>query len=96
MPCYMTGSAEGDARLAAHEAREAATKLTRLLCAACAALEAAGLVDAANAELSDWWSEHKRIDTECYQREADAKRRDLERDRQTYEQLKRKLGIAKP
>lgn len=60
MPCYMTGSAEGDANLAASEARREATRLTRLLCVACALLEQSH--KKLPAQLKEWWDNHKKVD----------------------------------
>lgn len=63
MPCYVTGSEAGDARLAAQETADRARKdrlaLTRLLCLACQTLEAHKLMIP---ELKDWWKEHKKQD----------------------------------
>lgn len=60
MPCYYTGSAEGDARLASEEAHKQVTKLAGLLCESCLAMEKARL------KMPDgtaaWWNEHKTID----------------------------------
>lgn len=63
MPCYMTGSAEGDARLAADEARAQVTKLTEILCAQMRALEKVdpGLI---HKSAKAWWEEHKKIDAQ--------------------------------
>jgi hypothetical protein len=59
MPCYHTGSAEGDARLVANEARKEVTRLTRLLCAAMRAHDASTNMPAS---VVAWWAEHKRVD----------------------------------
>lgn len=69
MPCYVTGSAEGDARLAASEARERCTTLTRLLCEAMDHLTAKQSRLWSD-ELSQWWAEHQRIDEERKRSEA--------------------------
>ncbi len=64
MPCYYTGSAEGDAQLAAKEAREelgkTITELNRYLCAACHVLEINGWPFPRG--LDKWWKKHKKID----------------------------------
>lgn len=60
MPCYRTGSAEGDASLDASEARSDVTKLTRLLCNACELLEDNEIP--IRGSLREWWLNHLRID----------------------------------
>lgn len=65
MPCYYTGSAEGDANLAAKEARDALTEVTALLCSMCSAYENNQGVPAAVAK---WWSQHKKMDRETRMR----------------------------
>lgn len=68
MPCYATGSAEGDARLSAQEARAEATRVTALLCRACRIIEqrVCKLKDGGPimAELSAWWAKHQKVDRE--------------------------------
>jgi hypothetical protein len=60
MPCYVTGSAEGDAELAAADAIKELTKVTRLLCLVCKEAEKN------NGELPksvwDWWEKHSKQD----------------------------------
>lgn len=78
MPCYQTGSREGDALLEAEEARAGVTKLTRLLCSACSILES--LEDGQHLELwpkdlSVWWRDHKSIDDQRRLRENQKKHR---------------------
>lgn len=87
MPCYITGSAEGDARLSAEESNTEATKVTALLCSLCEALEKARdtspvpfHVDVPKA-VDHWWAAHKKID---------AKRQSEELAQNKQEQLKRK------
>ena len=67
MPCYQTGSAEGDARLDAEEARKELTDTTRMLCRLMTVLVEAdvfkgttfiGKVDG----LQEWWRLHQEID----------------------------------
>ncbi len=62
MPCYYTGSAEGDAKLAhqqeAVELSREITNLTRLLCEACTELS----MDNVSDELKKWWKQHQKID----------------------------------
>jgi hypothetical protein len=63
MPCYATGTAEGDARLGEQEARAEVTKLTRLLCTAMHIVSKATIwVTPATEELEEWWEEHQMID----------------------------------
>lgn len=64
MPCYVTGSAEGDARLAEQEAQSRATDMARLLCEACGLLETYGYMSAVHTskDLRNWWNQHKEID----------------------------------
>jgi hypothetical protein len=71
MPCYATGSAEGDARLAASEARSEYTKTARLLCQACEIIErkSSGWPVNAPKELTAWWENHKKIDAARRKRE---------------------------
>lgn len=66
MPCYYTGSAEGDARYAAEQANDLANryrkeldKLTDLLCKAGKCYERG---TPAPKELRDWWQKHKKED----------------------------------
>lgn len=58
MPCYATGSAEGDANLDASEARRQLTTVTSLLCQACELIPQYRMPRA----LYDWWAEHQKID----------------------------------
>jgi len=60
MPCFYTGSAEGDARLAASEAREALTSITQLLCETCRQADKNHYT--LPAETQKWWNEHKTLD----------------------------------
>lgn len=62
MPCYDTGSAEGDARQAAAEAGRRVTELASALCELCAHCEAKGVPLTPQAAL--FWSYHKRLDEE--------------------------------
>lgn len=64
MPCYATGSAEGDAQLSAQEARKEATKVTALLCMLCQEVEEYGCVDEIflPTPVRAWWKKHKKID----------------------------------
>lgn len=62
MPCYYTGSAEGDAKLAYQEATEALTEVTSLLCELCAYVEAGGGRGTLPERVQEWWEKHQRID----------------------------------
>lgn len=78
MPCYYTGSAEGDRALAAEEAisnnyAPLITELTEMLCACCHELfrEPKSQIELADNPISssnlpqkvkDWWKEHQKID----------------------------------
>lgn len=61
MPCYYTGTAEGDARLAAQErlTREE-QKFTRMLCKTCQVLEENGIEIPKG--IKKWWKKHKKQD----------------------------------
>lgn len=57
MPCYITGTAEGDEKLF-HD--EEMTKLTQMLCETLRALEASnGKVPES---VKSWWASHKKVD----------------------------------
>lgn len=64
MPCYYTGSAEGDAALAHEESnkkhKSTITKLTRMLCDSCKEMEAKGIEIPKSVKA--WWIRHKKID----------------------------------
>lgn len=62
MPCYYTGSAEGDVNLAATEARESLTKVTAMLCDTLDEVEREGILHFCSPETQAWWAEHQRID----------------------------------
>ena len=70
MPCYVTGTAEGDARLAASEASAEATKVTQMLCGLCGTLESFFDEDEVKRIMSPtdglrkWWLNHKKVDDE--------------------------------
>jgi hypothetical protein len=78
MPCYLTGSAEGDARLSASESRAEVTKLAALLCKVCETYENTpeGSDVYLPSDVLSWWNEHKKIDAERLRREAE----DLQRN----------------
>ena len=67
MACYYTGTAEGDAKLAADEARKELTRVTSMLCEVMQLVEDS--VQVMEHELYEgvpgleaFWSEHKEID----------------------------------
>jgi hypothetical protein len=61
MPCYVTGSAEGDARMAADDARAEATHVTRMLCEVMATLSEAQ-IKKLSPDLKKWWKRHGEMD----------------------------------
>lgn len=65
MPCYYTGSAEGDRALAAEEGKERLVKkitnLTQMLCDCCQFIEASGY-DMPYKGIENFWKKHKKID----------------------------------
>lgn len=63
MPCYATGSREGDLMLSMRESQEEATKVTDLLCQVCRLAEVDGRP--LPAEVAVWWAKHKKIDQEA-------------------------------
>src|SRR5262245_18927659 len=75
MPCFYTGTAEGDARLAADEAHLALTNVTAMLCRLCARVEEIRAIDLSffDAEIWAWWTRHKQLDA-AREREAAARR----------------------
>jgi hypothetical protein len=62
MPCYITGSQEGDLSLSLEEAHSKATELTNLLCMQCEALEATKNFHLMHFCVRKWWENHKKID----------------------------------
>lgn len=65
MPCYATGSREGDMELSLNESNKEVTKLTRLLCEACGIIVMeidAEFKDLASKRLNDWYTAHQKID----------------------------------
>ncbi len=81
MPCYTTGSAEGDARLSASEARAEATRAVELLCRACAIIEqrVCKLKDGGPlmAELAAWWMYHQEVDAKRLKKERRERQRKI-------------------
>lgn len=63
MPCYVTGSEAGDARLAQSETYEKLIGVTRLLCVTCESLPRTA-IDKLPKSVQIWWAEHERIDME--------------------------------
>ena len=76
MPCYLTGSLEGDLRLETSEAREQATLMTRRACAALEILTREGLLNELPSDVRDWWKKHQAIDLERKTREREQERID--------------------
>lgn len=59
MPCYITGSYEGDLQLNAQENAKVARQVTDLLCQACNAIENDEQMPE---EVKTWWQQHQKID----------------------------------
>lgn len=91
MPCYMTGSAVGDARLAASEARQEAQEVTRHLCAVCELLEQSGV--ALPVSVAPWWERHKQIDAKR-KREAEEVRKRAKKRRSALGKLTPEERVA--
>ena len=81
MPCYATGSAEGDAQLSAREARQEATENARAACDALAVLEQFVEFNQLKPATQRWWRRHKKIDRERRADEAARKNRKEVRQR---------------
>lgn len=62
MPCYTTGTAEGDARLSAERAAAEVTELTRILCAVGQQAVRYGWLLRLPASFQAWWAKHEEID----------------------------------
>lgn len=69
MPCYATGSAEGDANLALSEAQEEATRVTEMLCSVMRNLDILGQSTIAPGNVQDWWKRHKKLDRQRAERD---------------------------
>lgn len=89
MPCYITGSSEGDARLELHETQKVAQKVTRLLCALCRAWERGD--ENMPEGVSEWWEEHKAIDEKRRQEVIERRLAAEEKEKQKYLKLKKKF-----
>jgi hypothetical protein len=76
MPCYYTGTAEGDAKLQRNEANKALTKVTRLLCRLCRHHDKYSLLDMPP-EVRKWWKKHQMIDNK---RKAKSNERGVKRE----------------
>lgn len=60
MPCYYTGSAEGDAELRAEESRKLVTELTQMLCSLCEKIPEKDLPQ----NVAKWYKKHRKVDEE--------------------------------
>jgi hypothetical protein len=69
MPCYITGSAEGDARLSASESHAKATEMADMLCSLCERIEKHKISIVLPDKVQLWWDNHKKIDAERIKRE---------------------------
>lgn len=85
MPCTVTGSFEGDARLAESEANARATRATQVACDAMRALKKAGLLHTVSDHSLEWFEEHEKIDRARIERE----REQVERFRLRNEAIKK-------
>jgi hypothetical protein len=81
MPCTITGSFEGDARLAAAEANEEATRATQIACEAMRLLKRHSLLVAMSDASLEWFSHHEKIDL-----------RRIENDRREQERYERRTA----
>ena len=95
MPCYMTGSYEGDLKLQKDELAEQATNVTQLLCTLCEEIELYnnGLPKEFTcfrqfrfpSNVNQWWKKHKEID----------RKRKLEEELEKTIENKKKKAISK-
>lgn len=70
MPCFSTGSAEGDAYLRTEEAQAELTEVTRMLCSVC---EAHPDWTKLPSDIRRWYKRHLEIDAEA-QKKASARK----------------------
>jgi hypothetical protein len=84
MPCYATGSAEGDAALDAREARQELTRVTRIACELAEAIRGSGQAfwfDRLSKETQMWIREHDKIDKQRRREQNEVEERDRNRRR---------------
>lgn len=92
MPCYITGTESGDAKLSRDEARKTATKNTALLCLLCEAVEYHDVEDVMPVKVKKWWNRHKAVDVKRKLREKMEKNEIRKRKMAEYKKLKKELG----
>lgn len=71
MPCYVTGSAQGDAELARDEAYDDANKATRAACEMAKILKPMAQFNRLSKSTQDWIKEHEKIDRQRKKEEAE-------------------------
>ena len=91
MPCYMTGSLEGDLRMSLEEYQEKAGGLTRILCKVCDKATKNGTFKDLPKEARLWYAKHELIDRERKREEARLERERRKKDERELARLKRKL-----
>ena len=64
MGCFVTGTAEGDSKLHADEARGKATETTDMLCTVMQRIEGTQEFNLLPLNIREWWIEHQEIDKE--------------------------------
>lgn len=62
MPCYATGSRQGDLELSLNDAQKIATKATQRLCATLEVFEQYEEFNLLPADVKRWWRKHKEVD----------------------------------
>lgn len=62
MPCYATGSRQGDLELSLSESQKIATKSTQRLCATLEVFEQFEEFNLLPADVKRWWKSHKEVD----------------------------------
>lgn len=67
MPCYITGSAEGDLRLHYNELHDSATQTNDMLCRLCHECETQNVN--LPKDIKEWYKKHKKQDKENKKRE---------------------------
>jgi hypothetical protein len=87
MPCYYTGSAEGDRALSAQTTADALTEITDLLCKLCRSIDADKPMPKA---VKKWWAAHKKVDEAREQRERLEAERLNRKELAEYARLKKK------
>lgn len=101
MPCYYTGSAEGDARLSEQEAHTETTKITDMLCRTLKAIEDRELepdlllIQLLPKDVQRWWKEHKKLDKRATADAIEFKKREIERVEKKLADLKQSLKKLK-